>query len=284
MITSATNDLYYSTCLYVDHQILQRGSGFTNHSSLLYPQIDPVLPNNTVYASPFKQWVYDYSVSGANVPSGVYINNVFCQKGVSGLKIDYMNGRVILSGGSQYQNLTVSGNYSVKDFNIYPTTKSNEELIYETKYELRPSYNKTLSGVSKNALVVPGIFITSINFGNEPFEFGGLAETTANIHCVILADSIDQLNAVGNIIMDQKSSYFPVLSKTPLNYYGDFKTGNYNYLEYIGNPTSSGLAYIADADFYKLSDKNFSDKYPDLKFGMSDLEIKLVRLPNKSII
>lgn len=284
MITSATNDLYYSTCLYVDHQILQRGSGFTNHSSLLYPQIDPVLPNNTVYASPFKQWVYDYSVSGANVPSGVYINNVFCQKGVSGLKIDYMNGRVILSGGSQYQNLTVSGNYSVKDFNIYPTTKSNEELIYETKYELRPSYNKTLSGVSKNALVVPGIFITSINFGNEPFEFGGLAETTANIHCVILADSIDQLNAVGNILMDQKSSYFPVLSKTPLNYYGDFKTGNYNYLEYIGNPTSSGLAYIADADFYKLSDKNFSDKYPDLKFGMSDLEIKLVRLPNKSII
>jgi len=84
--------------------------------------------------------------------------------------------------------------------------------------------------------------------------------------------------------MDQKSSYFPVLSKTPLNYYGDFKSGNYNYLEYIGNPVSPGLAYIADADFYKISDKNFSDKYPDLKFGMSDLEIKLMRLPNKSII
>ena len=173
---------------------------------------------------------------------------------------------------------------SVKDFNIYPTTKSNEELIYETKYELRPSYNKTLSGVAKNSLVVPGIFITSINFSNEPFEFGGTMETTANVHCVILADSIDQLNAVGNILMDQKSSYFPVLSKTPLNYYGDFKSGNYNYLEYIGNPVSNGLAYIADADFYKISDKNFSDKYPDLKFGMSDFEIKLMRLPNKSII
>jgi len=284
MITSATNDLYYSACLYIDHQILQRGSGFTNHSSLLYPQIDPVLPNNTVYASPFKQWNYDTSVSGSNVPTGVYINNIFCQKGISGLKIDYMNGRVILSGGSQYQNLRVSGNYSVKDFNIYPTTKSNEELIYETKYELRPSYNKSLSGVAKNSLVVPGIFITSINFSNEPFEFGGTMETTANVHCVILADSIDQLNAVGNILMDQKSSYFPVLSKTPLNYYGDFKSGNYNYLEYIGNPVSPGLAYIADADFYKISDKNFSDKYPDLKFGMSDLEIKLMRLPNKSII
>ena len=284
MITSATNDLYYSACLYIDHQILQRGSGFTNHSSLLYPQQDPVLPNNTVYASPFKQWNYDTSVSGSNVPTGVYINNVFCQKGISGLKIDYMNGRVILSGGSQYQNLRVSGNYSVKDFNIYPTTKSNEELIYETKYELRPRYNKTLSGVAKNSLVVPGIFITSINFSNEPFEFGGTMETTANVHCVILADSIDQLNAVGNILMDQKSSYFPVLSKTPLNYYGDFKSGNYNYLEYIGNPVSNGLAYIADADFYKISDKNFSDKYPDLKFGMSDFEIKLMRLPNKSII
>lgn len=284
MITSPLNDMYYSFCLFVDHQILQRGQAYTNHSSLLYPQIDPALPNKTIYASPFKQWNYDMSISGSNVPTGIYCNGIFYEKGVSGLSIDYMNGRVMFSGGAAYQNLNISGDYSVKSFNIYPTTKSNEELIYETKYELRPSYNKTLSGVGKNALVVPGIFITSINFGNEPFEFGGLAETTANIHCVILADSIDQLNAVGNIIMDQKSSYFPVLSKTPLNYYGDFKTGNYNYLEYIGNPTSSGLAYIADADFYKLSDKNFSDKYPDLKFGMSDLEIKLVRLPNKSII
>lgn len=283
MISNFSNDLYYSFCLYLDHQILQRGSGFSNHSSLMYPQVDPALPNKTIYASPFKQWNYDTSISGSNVPTGVYVNGIFCNKDVSGLKIDYMNGRVIFSGGSQYQNLTVSGNYSVKDYNIYPTTKSNEELIYETKYELRPSYHKTLSGINNRALVVPGIFITHMNSTNELFEFGGLSETTVNIHCVILSDSVDQLNSVGSIIADQKLSYFPVLTKTPLNYYGDFKSGNYNYLEYIGNPTSDGLAFISDADFYKLSDKKFSDNYPDLRFGMADLEVKLIRVPNRSI-
>lgn len=280
-----TNSLYYSFCLYLEHQIEQRGSGFSNHSSLLYPQISPELPSNnyTVYASPFKQWIYDYSVSGANIPSGVYINNNFCPKGVSGLKIDYLNGRVILSGGSQFQNLNISGNYSVKNFNIYPTTKSDEELIYSTKYQINPSYVVPLSGVDKDALPVPAVFVSSSNFTNELFQFGGTMETTINIHCVILSKGRDQLNIVGGIISDLKLNCFPVLNKTPLNYFGDFKSGNYNYIDYIGDPGSQNLAYIEDCDYYRLTDKDFANRYPDLKCGMADVTIKYIRQINRNI-
>lgn len=283
MITSATNDLFYSFGLYLDHQILQKGQGYTNHASLLYPQVDNALPNKTIYASPFKQWNFDYSVSGSNIPSGVYSNGSFCNKGISGLMIDYLNGRVIFSGGNAYQNLQVSGNYSIKSFNIYPTTKSDEELVFETKYQLNPSYSKSLSGISKDALVIPGIFINNLNVENEALAFGGICESVVNIHAVILADSKDQLDAIGSLLADEKYSYFPVITKTPLNYYGDYKSGNYNYLSYIGAPTGQNLAYIADASFYRLSSKEFSNKYPDLKCGFADFHCRLVRVPNRSI-
>lgn len=286
MISSPVNNLYYSAALYLMHQVEQRGQAYDNHSSLLYPQVDPALPNHTVYASPFKQWVYDMSISGSNVPTGLYVNNIFCNKGVSGLKIDYLNGRAIFSGGSTYSNLQVSGAYSVKNFNWYPTSRSDEELVFETKFELNPSYQRVLSGIDKNALVVPGIFITNVNSTNEPFQFGGTVETCINLHCLIIADSVDQLNAVGNLLIDQKLCNFPVVgeSNLPLNYYGDFKTGlgNYNYLTLAAQfPNNQG--FIEDVDFYKMTNKDFGNRYPDLKCGMADFSIKQIRQLNHSI-
>lgn len=284
MLKSPVNDLYYSTVLYLQHQIEQHGQGYTNISGARFYKVsDPELPNNTVYASPFKQFVYDDSVAGATIPSGVYINNVFCNKGVSGLKIDYLNGRVILSGGNQYKNLTISGSFAVKDFNIYPSTESDEELIFETKYEINPSYSKALSGIAKDALVVPGIFMVNSNFRNEENSFGGLCDFISNIHMVVISDSKDQLDALGNLIVDQKYSSFPVVDKTPLNFYGDFKSGNYNYINYV-NLSGQPLAYIAQADFYKLNNKDFGKRYPDLKIGFADLEIYWLRVPNHRLI
>ena len=284
MIASPVNDLYYSFCLYLDRQIQQKGRAYTSNSGLFYKAADPELPNNTVYSLPYKQMVSDFSITGAIIPTGVWINNVFATKGVSGLKIDYNNGRAILSGGAAYQNLSISGAYSIKDFNIYPTTKSDEDLIFESKFQLNPSYSRTLSGVAKDALVVPGIFITTTNFKNTPLEFGGMVYTNVNIHMVIIADSKDLLDAVGNLIIDEKYSSFPIVTsnKLPFNAYGDYKTGsvNFNYLSLVRDFTSS-LGYIEEANFYKLSNKDFNGRYPDLKVGLADLKIKVPRLPNR---
>lgn len=284
MLSSPLNDLYYSFCSFVDHQICQRGQAYTNFSSQYYNINDPVFPNLSVYSAPFKQIIFDTSISGANIPTGLYVNGNFTNKGVSGLTIDYLNNRAILSGG--HNGAVISGNYAVKSYNIYPTTKSDEELIYETAFELRPSFVKPLTGISPLSLTVPGIFIVNSNFSNETYSFGGLVESTMNIHCILLSDSKDQLDALGSLLVDEKYSSFPVFSSnfTPLNFYGDYKTGlgPYNYLNYV-NQFSENLGYIADADFYKLSNRDFSNRYPDLRAAFCDFSIKYVRMPNNKV-
>jgi len=284
MITSPINDLYYSFGLFIDHQIAQKGHAFQNVSSLFYKVNDPELPGFSVYAAPFKQPISDFSISGAQIPTGVYVNGNFCNKGQSGLIFDYLNNRAIFSGGNN--NLIVSGNYSIKDFNVYLTTTTDEELIYETAFQIQASYAKPLSGLSKYDLTVPGIFITNSNFTNESYSLGGLIESTINIHCIILSNSKDQLDAVGCLLADEKYSSFPIMGSgfIPYNYYGDYRTalGNYNYLNYVSQ-FSNNLAYIADADFYKLSNRDFSNRYPDLRAAFADFQIKYVRFPNHRV-
>lgn len=279
------NDLYYSFGMFIDRQVCQRGAAFTNVSSLYYNVSDPELPNLSVYAAPFKQSISDYSISGANIPTGVYVNGNLAGRGQSGLiNFDFLNNRVIFSGGMN--NYTVSGNYSVKDFNVYLSTSSDEELIYETAFQIQASYAKPLSGLSKYSLTVPGIFVVNSNMANNTYSFGGLVETTMNIHCIVLASSKDQLDAVGSLLIDEKYQMFPIIPPNylPYNYYGDYKTGlgNYNYLTYV-NQFNTNLGYISDTSFYKLSNRDFSNRYPDLRAAFADFQIKYLRFPNASV-
>ena len=279
ILNSPITTAYYSLCSYLDHQILNKGQAYTNYGSLFYPIKDVELPNRSVYGAPFKQFVYDSSVSGAYVPSGVYINNNFIAKGTSGLMIDHWNGRAILDSGNY--GLTVSGNYSVKDFNIYPSTKSDEQLLYETKYQINPSFNRQQGPLDKEQVSVPGLFITNSNFFNDGYSFGGLQETTINIHCLALAESKDALDVLGGLLVDEKFNYYNVVNQTPLNYFGDLKSDPYNYTNYVNQNPTNILGYIADSDFYKISNRDFSNRYSDLRVGVCDLQVKLVRYTNK---
>lgn len=280
---NSVNNIYYSFVQFLDNRILTKGSAYTNFSSLFYPMNDPALPGYSIYGSPFKQFVSDQSVSGANIPSGVYVNGNFCPKGTTGLYVDYLNGRAIFSGDNN--NLTVSGNYAVKDYNIYPTTESDETLIFETAYHIQQSFNRPLSGVDSRSVVAPCIFISNVNFSNQVYAFGGLNETICNFHCVIMATSKDSLDALGNIIVDMKYNSYNVTNasttQSPYNYFGDYKSGvPFNYFNQVISQPNPYLAYISSTDFYRLNSKDFSSKYPDLKCGFSDIQVKVVRANN----
>ena len=60
-----------SFLLYVDNKVLKKGSAYTNHSGYFYP-VTNSFRDYDVVASPFKQFVYDTSVTGATVMSGIY--------------------------------------------------------------------------------------------------------------------------------------------------------------------------------------------------------------------
>ena len=277
MIRLPVHDISSSLALYIDHKILSVGQAYTNHSSEFYRLNDKTFSSNSVYASPYKQFVYDYAVSGAQVPSGVYVNGNFINKGTTGLKIDYLNGRAIFNQNNN--GFTVSGDYAVKDFNIYVNPVSNQELLFESKFELRPTFPQSLTGLNSNQAVAPAIFIENLSSSSEDLAFGGLDKCYYNYSCMILADSNYQLEGVANILMDLKRKHFCVLDETPINRFGDFKSGNYHYWDYVA-AHSQYQAFISDVDFFKVianTDNNILKKYKDLRLGYCEFEIEVHR-------
>lgn len=272
------DDLYSSFTLWFDHQLLDKGEAYSNASGSLAKRNDPNLSSYHIYASQYKQWVYDKSITGANIPSGVYVDNSFVSRGVSGLKIDYQEGRAIFTGSKS--NWSVSGNFAVKDFNIYTTTKSDEELLFETNYVVNPSTKYMATGDLTDKVVAPCIFLKIKNMDNEDFAFGGMDNTVVNARAMILASSESSLQGVGNIFCDSQKTSFCLLNNTPLNRFGDTKSGMYNYTGLVQESFDySNLVYIQKAKFSKLNQQAISNKFPDLYVGFIDLRLELPRWP-----
>jgi hypothetical protein len=82
--------------LWFDNFLLEKGEAYINETGVFYPTVDETRPGFSIYSSPYKQLVCDLGVSGATVMSGVYpiSTNIELPRGASGLKIDYLNGRV----------------------------------------------------------------------------------------------------------------------------------------------------------------------------------------------
>ena len=78
------NILMSSMIMWIDHQLLNKGEAFQNYNSQFYP-ITNIYNGFYSYGLPFKQVVSDSSISGANLLSGVYVNNSFIKVGQSGL-------------------------------------------------------------------------------------------------------------------------------------------------------------------------------------------------------
>lgn len=271
------HDLSSSFTLWFEHTLLKEGQAFTNTSGSLYNTRDSVFSSYTIYASPYKQWVYDSSISGAIIPSGIYVGNTFVPRGDHGMRIDYQNGRVMWPTGSS--NWNVSGAYAVKDFNIYRTTSSEEDLLFNNKFVFNPKFPQGLTGIDANAIVLPAIFLKLTNSSNNAFEFGGTDETTAHMRAIILSNTEFDVDAVGNIFTDQKYNNFPLFPKTPLNEFNDVKGGYYNYNDYLNTYFAyNKIPYISQVGYSRLLTVGVNSIDPNLDVGFLDFEIKQPRI------
>lgn len=277
MLRSFIHNYVSSFTLWFEHTLLQQGQAFNNISGNLYLSNDTNYPNYTTFQGPFKQLVYDYSISGANVPSGVYVNDNFVPRGLSGLHLDYKNGRAIFETGNSAWNVTA--NYSVKEFNIYRTSKSDEQLIFSTSYILNPEFGPTNTGISPSDIIAPAIFIKLNKMYNDPFAIGGLDESEINIRAVILSDSEYNLDAVGSLFSDKVRDNFAIFPITPINEWGDLKTGYYNYNDYVSEYFSySNLGYLKQINYSKLLDVVDKNINPDVQVGFIDFQTSIVRI------
>ena len=173
-----------------------------------YHQYDERLdPEFISFASPHKQWVTDSSVEGAAVIEGITLNGDYIPKNQQGIRYDYQNGRVLIPRLISRETDAVEGLYSVKDFNIYITDQTEEELLIETKFDKNSRFDQNIdSGVKPYDQVVPAIFISYEQGYNKPFAFGGQDTTVSQLRCVAFAESSFQLDGIFSILKDLNST------------------------------------------------------------------------------
>lgn len=279
------NEAVSSFILWLDHTILDKGEAFANFGSKLF-KVDSQYTNFYVYGLPFRQIVADSSITGAQIMSGVYINGVYCNIGQSGIAdISYDRGRIYTS-----QNLNssiISGNFAVKDFNVYLTSKPDYQILFETKYETRPKTPRAFTGLAPNVVTYPAIFVKNIGSFNKPFAFGGQDATTIRLRLAVLADSQFNLDAVSAIIRDKVETYVPLISSNnmPFNNLGGAVGGYYNYLERVNHATTNPFdLFISKVDVsrfnsYTVNIANMTELNSDVFSALIDVDLESVRQP-----
>lgn len=217
-----------SFLLFLDHRIQNEALAFSNYSGLLYP-INSSIQGLYSYATPFKQLCNDTSISGANIMSGVYLNNNFVAIGQSGLyAINHDQGAAYFTSQLP-QGTVISGRYSIKDFNVVLTDQIEYKLLFETKYVTNSKFNQVLSGLPLDTKTSPAIFLKVKSSENKPFAFSRIDDNSLKIRAVIIADNEFQKITVGNVLKNLNYSQFNIVNYTPFDYLGNFTGINYNY-------------------------------------------------------
>lgn len=288
MITQYDTLATSSFVLWLDHEILSKGQAYTNYGTKFY-RMPQNINGYSTYSLPFAQIVSDMSIAGANVPTGVYLNNTFVGIGQSGLVgINYNKGQAYFSSAPA-NNITISGNYAIKDINVTMPNIPDVNMLFETKLGVR---NKTdispnnHTGVGNSDLTYPAIFIRNVGGFNNPFAFGGIDETITEIELYIFADSQFMLDAVKSIIKDSKNDYMPLITSNmmPYNNIGSFK----NNLPYNYETLTSGIVSHGSGIFLKdvvITDFNRRGLFQEAQsltkdcfFAVADIKLAYPRL------
>ena len=281
------NRVLSSFLLWFDHTLLEKGEAFTNHGSKFY-EVDGLYYGYNAYGAPFKQFVTDESISNATVISGVYVDGStssdFHKTGEANLvNINYNEGQVYFSADQGSD--VISGNYAIKDFNVYLTSKAEQELLFEDKIDLRPPATQTETGLASNVATYPAVFIKNNGGENTPWALGGQDATKTNVRAIALADSQFDLDALCSIFKDQARVSVPILpeEKFPFDALGGLKSGVYNYSGLTSGVTDN--VYLKEVEVSRFSlgyMENLNNSNPDVFRAIIDFELEGYRFPRES--
>lgn len=269
-----------SFLLWFDNHLLTKGEAFSNKTGTFHYFDDSRLPDSyKTFSSPYKQFVNDSSISGANIPSSLMGSGRS-----DGIIFDFENGRIIETGDNFDSSETITGTFAVKDFNVYLTNETEEDLILESKFVQNSRYGDSESGIKPYDQAVPAIFINSETVTNVPLAFGGEDETKMTIKAVVLAEDTFGLDGVLSIFADARHKEITMIpfSGHPSTEYGDLKDGSYNYTGLKNTYKGDELPmYIEDVVVSKLSDKAQKQSIGDLKVGFIDFDVSQYRFPRQ---
>lgn len=279
-----THNVINSFFLWFDNFLMTKGDAYKTYTTKLYNYTDDRLGGGkVVYGSPYKQWVYDKSITGATIPTGFIIDGASVPTGTSGMRVDYDNGRIIFNSGVS-KNLNISGTYSVKEINSYVTDQPEDNLIIENKYVTNSRFTVTETNIAPYNPVTPCIFASIETAHNSPFAFGGEDETKCIIKVVAFCENLYQLDGVLSVFGDSFNEIFSLIPMTghPLGEFNEIKTGvyptGYNYNDLSKNYNSETL-FISHVETSKIRDSVLKELNPILHIGFLDFELKAYRYP-----
>jgi hypothetical protein len=256
MIPQFDNILMTSMLFWLDNKVLTKGQAYTNFQSVFYP-VQNMYYGYYTYGAPYKQMVIDCSISGANIISGVYVSGQFTipgQKGLTG--IDSSNGQLYFSSPITNPTTSLSGNYAVKDYSIYLTSKTEENLLFETAYQINPKTYQNPTGLPLNAETYPVIYLKYQGGKNKPLAFGGYDQTVGNVRAIILSDSVFSLDAVTSIMRDTSRQLIPLIypDEMPFNSLNSVNSPNncFNYIKSTASKANTDdYVYINEVNVTK---------------------------------
>ena len=225
------------------------------------------------------------SWSRVNAPSTIGTTPTFTDfliSGASGFVFDFENGRAFITGGSANENDFITGTFAVKDFNVYITNDTEEDLILNSSFELNSRYGANLtSGVKPYDKTLPAIFINAETMSNQGYSFGGEDITTPAIKAVVMAENQYQLDGALSIFADTRHLSFSKIPFTghPITEYGDLKGGTYNYVNLSNEFKTNNDYIIENVITSKLSERAQTNLPGEVKVGFIDFDVSTTRFP-----
>ena len=236
MIAQWENKVMSSMLLFLDNQICDKGQAYTNVTDQQAYLIDSNYNQLTwsatnyelqAWALPFKQIIIDESITGATICKTVELSQDGVNYSITSPQGAHMGDfNCILHHKGQFlfsDDITASGfthakaNCAVKDFNIYISSKFEEDLLINTKYQTHPKINQTLAGLSDETETYPAIFLKNMGGENVPLALGNRTQNVkTKIRAVVMADSAFNLDAVCNILKNTKDLDIPILEANNL--------------------------------------------------------------------
>jgi hypothetical protein len=289
-----------SFTLWFDHFLLKKGEAYRNLTNvpLSYYEDSQLDGDYVAYASPYKQWVFDSDITGANVVGAVKVGGLDWTRATNNdgsgvdpkMSVDYLNGRVLFNSALGSGLSVAVSSVAVKDFNIYATDESEESLVVEDKYDTNSRFFEAVTPIDPYKQVVPAIFIANQGSRNEPIAFGGLDNTLTMFRCVVFAENLYQLDGALSVFNDSKEEVFYQVGydNHPIDEFGDIKASidsapTNSIYKYSGLPfeESNSPYVISSVTVSKLSDKINTKISPSLFIGFIDIEVSKFRYPRQ---
>ena len=227
------NQVLSSFLLWFDHTLLNKGEAYQNATGQFY-NVSTEYAGYKTYSSSYSQIVSDASITGATIPTGLYVGSNLVDVGEGGstglYAIDYNNGRSYWSGD---QGGNVTGSFAIKDFNTFLTSRTEDEILFQTQYTNRNKISTVVpTGLEPDMRTYPVVYIKNDGSNNEPFAFGGQDTTKISVRAIVIADSQFEIDAIGSLFRDERHNYIPLFapSEMPFNQFGYYRNDvQYNY-------------------------------------------------------